>query len=267
MPPSTKDCYERLARAAAHLEELDAIVARFRDDNLNPVTLHPEIQLSAEGRERIERDGFTDGVFFEVPEVELPEGIRAVVGDIVQNCRIPLDYMVYQLAWLDSGVEQEGTQFPIFWARKYFRSKEPTYLRGVKPAHRHAIELLQPYKGGKWLSVLAGLANPDKHKTFLAVRNGAQMTGSITVTDAQTVVGQPGRSAKVDLQFTPVITLPNGAPVDDGLREIHTAVRALVEEFDPCFSGGCVHREPPTAPAPVNRRSRGSRGRRGRASP
>lgn len=196
-------------------------------------------------REAATRDGFPPNAIsvpFRVSDMVVPDGTASVVHDIVQNLRAPLDYIVYELAWLDSGEIQELTQFPIFWKPKAFREREATYLAGVNTAHRLVIEQLQPYKGGRWLSTLAGLANPDKHKTLIHVGHAATMHGvSIRQTPAATGVTE----VQMQLNATAQIALEGGRPVVDALEEIETAIRSVVDEFDPCFRGECRHSATP----------------------
>jgi hypothetical protein len=48
----------------------------------------------------------------------IPEEISIVVGEICYNLRAALDYLVYELARLDSGCIQNGTQFPIEYKKR-----------------------------------------------------------------------------------------------------------------------------------------------------
>ena len=36
--------------------------------------------------------------------MSVPDGLNGVARDVIQNLRMTLDYLVYQIAWLDSGV-------------------------------------------------------------------------------------------------------------------------------------------------------------------
>lgn len=244
MPPSLSDAYERLRRADTELDELEGVVERFKHENAKPAVYHPNIQPSEEIRKAAGPQVTFLGGAIEIREIDLPVGTKPLVGTCIQNIRIPLDYLVYELAYLDSGSEQERTQFPIFWKRAFFRDREAEYLCGVNEAHRYAIELLQPYKGGKWLGTLAGLANPDKHKTLLKVGNAASVGGTGKVRTERQADGTYRHEMKMDLQFAPVILL-DGRPVVESLEQLKTHVRAVVDEFEPCFRGECRHEAPP----------------------
>ena len=260
---SLEAAFERLNRAKAHIDELKAIAERFREEHSNPMEFEFHDNIPENVAKVADRDGFTTlPVSLTRKDVPLPDGIRALVGEIIQSTRIPLDYLIYELAHLDSGAPQEGTQFPIFWKRSYFRKKEPVYLCGVNAAHRHAIELLQPYNGGRWLGRLASLSNPDKHKTRLQVRNSALMSTSGTIRSAQ---GSTGHEVEMNFHFVPQITLDDGKPVVEAIEEFECAVRAVIDEFNACFEGACDHSAPPTVQRGDPKRSR--QGRRARRRP
>jgi hypothetical protein len=87
-----------------------------------------------------------------------------VIGEIVYNLRSALDYLVFELAGLDSGCIIEGTQFPIERSQKSFKWRvRGGWLDVLNAAHVAAIEALQPYRGCQWAAVLQNLSNPDKH--------------------------------------------------------------------------------------------------------
>jgi hypothetical protein len=58
-----------------------------------------------------------------------------------------LDYLIFVLAKSDSGVEQDGTQFPVCKRKEFFDRGRKTMLKGMSDEHVALIERLQPYKG------------------------------------------------------------------------------------------------------------------------
>jgi hypothetical protein len=74
--------------------------------------------------------------------------------------------LVYELAALDSGTVQNGTQFPIEDTPDGFKRKRKSFLRGVNDRHAALIEKLQPYNGVNWTKILRTISNPDKHRRF-----------------------------------------------------------------------------------------------------
>jgi len=87
-----------------------------------------------------------------------------LVGEIVYNLRAALDYLIYELAILDTKLVQDGTQFPICDTKSAFDGVEKKFLVGLNTTHRAGIERLQPYSGCDWTPILRDISNPDKHR-------------------------------------------------------------------------------------------------------
>lgn len=112
---------------------------------------------------------------FPEPSPDLP----LAISDAVHNLRAALDYLVYELAFKDSGSAQHGTQFPIEECKIGiaptsnnkigFDIVAPRYLRGLSPKHVAAIEAMQPYNGQGWAQDLKDISNPDKHRKLIVV--------------------------------------------------------------------------------------------------
>lgn len=90
--------------------------------------------------------------------------LRLLTSETLHHLRSAADHLVYHVAWLDSGIEQSRTQFPVFSRAADFAGRAPQILRGVSDEHRRWFEALQPYNGVAWTAVLADLSNEDKHK-------------------------------------------------------------------------------------------------------
>jgi hypothetical protein len=93
----------------------------------------------------------------------IPVAFPILVGEIAQHLRTILEYLVHRLAILDSGVEQEFTQFPVHDRPEGFRKSRKSRLKGINDAHAAAIEKLQPYNGHDWTKRLVSISNRDKH--------------------------------------------------------------------------------------------------------
>ena len=108
------------------------------------------------------------------PETFFDMRFGVLIGEIFYNLRCASDYLVFELAKLDSGMEQNGTQFPIVDTKKDFegRVKGP-WLRGIKTAHVAEIERLQPYNGCTWTKRLRECSNPDKHRHLVPAGGNA----------------------------------------------------------------------------------------------
>jgi hypothetical protein len=99
-------------------------------------------------------------------EISYPPILSIALGEICYNLRSALDYLVFELAREDSGVIQDGTQFPIDDTPQKFAKHVPTRLKGLNAAHVSAIDMLQPYNGCTWTKLLRTISNPDKHRTL-----------------------------------------------------------------------------------------------------
>ena len=96
MTPALQDALLRVARANELFVDLKDLMAAYGKEN--------------EDRSLIKVEGLTLSAIWP-PEPPPMFGVR--IGEIVHNLRAALDYLVFQLAILDSGSEQQGTQFPI----------------------------------------------------------------------------------------------------------------------------------------------------------
>jgi hypothetical protein len=160
--------------------------------------------------------------------------------------RAALDYLIYELALLDSKMEQEGTQFPIFTCKlgvspkgkKYgFDIKAPQFLRGLTLDHIAAIERLQPYNGGDWLETLHQISNPDKHRRLTTISASVDDTIVITRGDVRTdhngvLIPDPNPHREVHADYAILIGLPNGpVPLVPTLQRIESQVRRVIQSF------------------------------------
>ena len=117
----------------------------------------------------------------------LPIFLPVIVSDAIYNMRAALDYIVYELARLDSGAVQDGTQFLIEDVKldpehpsRGFDARSKRCLKGLTQAHIAAIEALQPYRGIEWTRTLRDISNPDKHRTLTVLTD---RFGDFTITE------------------------------------------------------------------------------------
>jgi hypothetical protein len=101
--------FEREWWAGEHLRDLELEISRVfeRQANAVPFDLDPK---APHGAINIRLP----------PETFFGMRIGILVGEICYNLRSALDYLIFELAKLDSGVEQRGTQFPIMDAKQDF---------------------------------------------------------------------------------------------------------------------------------------------------
>jgi hypothetical protein len=178
--PSLKNCYARVDRAEQHLINLRKEIESFWWYANYAVSV-PE---------------YTTGDFFDMGDRELlPPIISITIGEAVYNLRAALDYLVYELAVLDSGQIQKGTQFPIEDTptdpghlkdlEKRWATGTHKRLRGVSLPHQAAIRDLQPFAGCQWTKTLRVHSNIDKHETFILLTPKAKVLIKVGTSQAR----------------------------------------------------------------------------------
>lgn len=111
----------------------------------------------------------------------VPPDWGLIVGDIANNARSALDYIVDRLSTLPAtSGERSSLGFPICDNSEEFSSRtgqpaknpKPNKIKGVDPAWLPVFEEFQPYKGGGAddpLWILQKINNGDKHRAIRAV--------------------------------------------------------------------------------------------------
>ena len=109
--------------------------------------------------------------FIHYPEAKTPPEWGVIIGELTYNLRASLDYLVAELALLDSGKIRKGTQFPIEDTEKgWQRNLKRGYLKGISESHQTIIKRLQPCNGCTCTGILRGISNPDKHTALTWTR-------------------------------------------------------------------------------------------------
>lgn len=220
MPPSLADAKTRLEWARAGLRDLAKLAHDFARSEIQAaeMRLNPEPNVPfAFGR----------------PDSPIPEEIKKLSSETVGHLRSVLDYVVHELAWLDSGEEQKLTQFPIedssqvFWDRR-----RKTYLRGVSDDHVGIIESFQPYKGVTWSPRLRDLSNPDKHRRLVSAVHNTGLEAEI-----EAMRGEDGGETlfRVGVRIEIFLAFDDGEPVvrtlADIVRGVQDVLAAVEQEF------------------------------------
>jgi hypothetical protein len=262
--PSLNSAIPRMNRATEHFEALRIMLDAFGDAEAKLI--------------RYEIDGDPPEVVDAIwpnPPLTIDPSAPILAGEVIQSLRTALDYLIYDLAILDSGKPQHGTHFPAESDPKAFDDHNPLtpkrtrvhtcpnpkcrittnktipktgYLKGLNKTHIAAIEDLQPYRAGKWIGDLIALSNPDKHRDFLPLAKGINI-------DAKTVYGQPGCfdgmgfpensihhaygdppvDVRVDVEFAHFVAFEDGRGVLDTLEEFILKTKETIEAFKPGF--------------------------------
>ncbi len=247
MPPSLKGAYLRVQRAGTHLSDLERRERRRnRAYRKNLIYEFNRVTQLAHGRWKGSRP--------------ISPGISVVLGEVIYNLRAALDYLVYELAFLDSGLEQDGTQFPIESSKGGFASRcdetrdRGVYLRGLSQAHKDAIKDLQPCYGCHWTKLLADISNPDKHRKLTDSHGEVEVTIRLEYGRAIDFAGLPGKvfyaqgrfprwhkrrgqicDVYVYGDFTIEVTFSDRTPVIATLEFLKSQVASTLDAFNPEF--------------------------------
>jgi len=236
--------YVRLDLAEEHFAELRSVIEAFIDEEYELIRKVPNLDSYPEEK-----------LFYFIQEQSptIPPRIPALVGEIAYNLRASLDYLVYELAILDSGAEQENTQFPIYEAPTRFWGGRKRRLNGINDAHAVAIERLQPYNGAywrHWLKLLQEISNEDKHMRLTIQGKQTGLWGEGTHDPAylstpdldrgseiliKRKVGDPERPVYMKFHYTLHVILEGGLPLIESLQEIKGKVADTLAQFKPEF--------------------------------
>jgi hypothetical protein len=250
-----------LDRAEEHLANLKTLCSTTAKTEVDAMVASIRFEFPDEG----------NGWAYTKPTAQIPQLGSLLAGETIQALRRSLDYLIYEVAWLDSGVEQQDTQFPIDYSQNTFERRRTRqrpedhgcYLIGVSDEHAAAIKLLQPFKGmnsPKWPKVLGNLSNPDKHRHLMVAnsQSSSQITGWALASvgaanhevtrvspDSFTFSWHIDSSApdRMHMKFhvTAYVALEDGRRVVEVLDEIKTEVTRVIADFAPCFEGHCLH--------------------------
>jgi len=234
------DAYVRLDRAMEHLSELKTAAETFIDSEYETAESSAQVDFEPGNQVKITR-----------PESPIPAKIRILISEILFHLRSSLDYLVYQLAILDSNVVQSGTQFLITDSKEQFEGQTKSRLKGINDIHVAAIECLQPYKGANWIRLLRTLSNPDKHRhltvqtheTRVQVGSGNDATHVFKPVGVKglfvdyTVAPRGHNPMYMQFHFVFFIAFDYGIPVINTLEQIQTEVANTLASFKPEFEG------------------------------
>jgi hypothetical protein len=235
--------YLRVRRASEHLaylkQAIDSVDALWKSSD-QEMTIQVDLNTSE-----------IRPIFPDNPPPMIPSMCGLVVGETVYNLRAALDYLVYELAILDSGSPQEGTQFLIEDCKKSWKRRWPTYMKGISVKHRTQIEELQPYnRGYEWTAALRDISNSDKHREWTVVAtviagNVTWQRGSVGSFEGRTggfihratLASGTEIDVYVDHNLGRAITLDDGTPVIETLEQFIARVGETLDAFKPEFEG------------------------------
>ena len=228
----------RFNRAYRHLAEADDLIRAFSKTCENNI---------------FSRDNYKTINFGKWPPV--PDDLPLVVSDAIHNLRAALDYIIYELAILDSGKVQDGTQFLIEDVKvdpanpkRGFDARSKQCLKRLNQRHVDAIERLQPYMGVEWTRTLRDISNPDKHRKLIVLTHEGRQagvtiqyssTGKFPGALKMTPEGPVFDRYDVDFDAHQAIAIATGDPCEpplmNTLRRVQAEVCSTIELFKPEF--------------------------------
>ena len=166
MPHKLDGAFERVGRAGEHLDELQRRLKGFSEQCANEVLANLNLEPIEQSNEP--KIGFKP-LPLDFTKLDLPSIFSILVGEICYNLRSALDYLVYELALSDSGVDpQSKTQFPIedFEHDRKGRKKILARLSGLNAAHIATGLVADPTLGPEatllWIGRRPGFTEPAK---------------------------------------------------------------------------------------------------------
>jgi len=167
-----------------------------------------------------------------VPDVPLP--VSLIAGDVLQNLRSSLDHLACHLVKRAGGRVTLQTCFPIAnGPDEYMSPRFRRKVEGMRQEAIDAIDVIEPYKGGKGAILwrLHRLNNIDKHRLLLTACSthvGHSSTQSERLAMQKTFMdSHPGQRAP-SLRGH-LVSVPLGVPLKAG-DKLHTVPHSELEE-------------------------------------
>jgi hypothetical protein len=148
----------KIARARQHIQEFQVAWADF--DKTHPFAVG--IRKDSQAGKRIYYISKADAV---------PDPLTAIVADVIQNLRSPLDHIAYQLVLAArNGAEPDWmVYYPICRSATDYPAMRNGRMKGVRQEVMDAVDATEPYKSGKGHALwqLNELNKPDKHELLI----------------------------------------------------------------------------------------------------
>ena len=104
--------------------------------------------------------------------IELTHRPRVIAGQIAENLRSALDYIVFRLSERNEpNLNNRVPAFVIADDSASFQRASGTGLKYLTPEQERIVEGLQPYHGHDYLQLIRDASNRSKHRGLLTLRN------------------------------------------------------------------------------------------------
>jgi hypothetical protein len=163
------------------------------------------------------------------------ESIR-LVSEFLHHSRSALDYIIFNLARHNEGVEKDGTQYPICDCSKEFQEvvrRKRSPIEFLTKEQRALVERFQPYNRLPVLALLNRISNRDKHREFhISPNEGLRRLVPTAEAQASGRRSVPSDQVGMVFQVSYDILLDDGFPAIETLQKLHTLLGQILDEFD-----------------------------------
>lgn len=232
--PNLHAAKRRVRRATDHINEAVEVIREWAKEleGSEPLRMIVDKKQFEETSEGDGLDLTADWSGMRYPDTT---ALSIYAGECIYNLRAALDYLAFNLAWLDSGVEQHQTQFPIVEKQSSWKEQRKFRLRGVSDDHANQIRDAQPFEGADWARRLRDSSNADKHRLLVSVIPEWSSEFSF---DEATAYPHPDDPSKLILggsQVTVRLGFFDGSRFPEALKETTLEVAELLQGFNEAF--------------------------------
>lgn len=164
---------------------------------------------------------------------------KLLTSETLQHIRAALDYLAFNLVWLDAGPPDRrrgrSIHFPVVRDESRWKTEAKGRLPGVTREHLAIMREYQPFAGCEWTAMLAELAMIDRHRFVLDVIR--EYSGTFS-SSRDTVSVDPDNPEQVvvdvgDLDFR--FMLPEEQPAVETLATLSREAALLIERLQGDF--------------------------------
>ncbi len=219
---SLEPIHLKIARANEHLQSLEEELGRYYATYPAEFVPDPEIYRDESGAQY---------VFGSIKVESPPPSLAIIMGDVLQNLRTALDYLVWELVCTNKEIPGKHNAFPICRTQNDFMSQlGRNCLLGVHPDAIAEVARLQPYFDGSdvdksFLWTLNEFTNINKHRRVLLTNLKAVPIppGIATAQDAKGFT-----HAQINPPAPDIDTKAGPVPIVDGKVQMNPTFMAYV---------------------------------------
>lgn len=184
------DAKAKLDRAKAQIDELESTIRSLNIGDNKPYAVREYCEINTQ-----------DWIYEVKVRRDLDPRIPCIIGDVLNNLRSALDYLIWKLA---DGSVNDVLYFPIAEDRVRFQTKLKKLEKRVSDDGLKLLCAAEPYKGGKGhrLWQLHQLNRREKHRLLVAAGAG-HLSTSIDVATPLKALGSVSSKYPQDLWVLP----------------------------------------------------------------